>query len=71
MTAYIKNMMMSEEKSNVGKFCPVEDQEGNDLVDSNGQVVLEKTKKVDIINCTDPTLNSIASSTTTTTLLGN
>lgn len=54
-----------------GKFCPAKDDEGNDLLDSSGQVVLEKSKKVDIINCSDSIISSTTSTVTTTTLLNN
>ena len=45
-----------------GRFCPLEDDEGNPVVDDNGDVVYDKPEAVATVNCTLPTSTSTTSS---------
>jgi hypothetical protein len=48
-----------------GRFCPLEDDEGNDVVDSNGDVVYDKPESVNKVNCILPSSSSTSSTSST------
>lgn len=45
-----------------GRFCPLEDEEGNDVLDDNGDVVYDKPENVARVNCVLPTSTTSSSS---------
>jgi len=45
-----------------GRFCPLEDEEGNTVLNDSGEVVYDKPETVDKVNCIVPTGSSSNSS---------
>ncbi|MFN8389470.1 MAG: hypothetical protein U0136_04190 [Bdellovibrionota bacterium] len=49
-----------------GRFCPKQDEEGNDVVDSNGDIVYDKPEPVNKVNCILPSSSTSSTSSTST-----
>ena len=50
-----------------GRFCPLEDEEGNDVLDDNEEVVYDKPETVNRVNCVLPATTSTTTGTSSST----
>jgi len=50
-----------------GRFCPLEDEDGNDVLDDDGEVVYDKPETVNNVNCTLPTTTTTTSGSSSST----